>query len=144
MTAATVHHPCRRWVAGKPGSVGGRRYLLPGGNRTVAQGEYLGCDQQRGEYTAATARWRSSKPSSGRQKAKNAQVHVHADSNCRETDDRQYKVKDTDLTKLFVQLTMRCLILVRYFFHVPRERIPGGARMVNEALDRQDAPGLGI
>ena len=57
----------------------------------------------------------------------------------------EYKVKDADLKKLFIDLyNARQDFAKVTFSHVRREHNQEADRMVNEALDREDSPKLGL
>lgn len=128
-----------------PAAVG---YTIEGpGVGSVAQGEYLGQTTNNvAEYTAVIRALAKLKSLIGAERAKTAQVHIRADSELLVKQvNRQYKVKDADLMQLFVQLHNARLDFAEVTFtHVRREQNTGADRMVNEALDRQDAPGLGL
>lgn len=132
---------------GNPGPAAAGYTIEGPGIGTVEHGEYLGTTTNNvAEYTAPIRALAKLKALIGTERAKTAHVRVHADSELLVKQmNRQYKVKDADLMQLFVQLHNAVLDFGSVSFtHVPRERNKDADRMVNEALDRQDAPGLGL
>ena len=122
-------------------------YTIKGPGVTAAHGEYLGeTTNNVAEYTAVIRGLAKLKSLLGTDKAKKATVQVMADSELVVKQmNRQYKVKDPDLMQLFVQVHNALLDFGSVTFtHIPRERNQDADRMVNEALDRQNEPGLGI
>ena len=117
------------------------------GIQPVEQGEYIGEETNNvAEYTAVLRAFAKLKSLLGSERAKRARVRVFADS---ELLVRQangvYKIKDETLGKLFVKLyNARQDFGVVAFEHVPRERNRDADRMVNDALDRQGVPSLGV
>ncbi len=113
----------------------------------IMHGEYIGeTSNNVAEYTAIIRALAKLKSIIGAEKAKSARVTVRSDSELviRQMN-REYKVKDPDMMQLFVQLHNACLDFETVTFkHVLREQNRDADRMVNEALDRHGAPGLGV
>jgi ribonuclease HI len=132
---------------GNPGPAAAGYTITGPGIAPAAHGEYLGeTTNNVAEYTAVVRALVKLKALLGTDHAKRAAVHVHADSELLVKQmNRQYKVKDPDLMQLFVQVHNAMLDFGTVSFtHVPRERNRDADRMVNEALDRQGAPKLGV
>jgi ribonuclease HI len=132
---------------GNPGPAAAGYTITGPGIGSVEHGEYLGeTTNNVAEYTAAIRALAKLKALLGAERAKAAHVRVHADSELMVKQmNRQYKVKDPNLMQLFVQLHNALLDFGSVSFtHVPRERNRDADRMVNEALDRHDAPALGV
>jgi ribonuclease HI len=132
---------------GNPGpSACGYTIEGPGVGR-VEHGEYLGeTTNNVAEYTAAIRALAKLKALLGSDKSKQAHVRVHADSELLVKQvNGEYKVKNPELMKLFVELyNVRQDFASVAFAHVRREQNTGADRMVNEALDRQGIPKLGF
>ena len=113
--------------------------------RRVEQGHYLGVETNNvAEYSAAILALNKLKTLIGVERARAAHVRVMSDSELlvRQVNG-EYKVKDTELKKLFVDLyNARQDFGKITFTHVRREHNQDADRMVNEALDRQDSPKL--
>lgn len=123
-------------------------YVIEGPNiRKTEHGEYLGVTTNNvAEYMAAILALNRLKALIGVERSRAAHVRVMADSELlvRQVNG-EYKVKDIDLKKLFVDLYNARQDFARVVFtHVRREHNQEADRMVNEALDRHDVPGLGI
>jgi ribonuclease HI len=132
---------------GNPGPAAAGYTIEGPGTGLVQHGDYLGeTTNNVAEYTAVVHALAKLKALLGTDKAKAAHVRVHADSELLVKQmNRQYKVKDPGLMQLFVQVHNVMLDFGSVTFtHVRRERNQAADRMVNEALDRQDVPGLGI
>ena len=132
---------------GNPGPAAAGFTISGPGIAPVAHGEYLGeTTNNVAEYTAAIRALAKLKSLLGSDHAKKARVVVMADSELVVKQmNREYKVKDADLMKLFVQLHNAMLDFGAVAFrHIPREKNRDADRMVNEALDRQGIPKLGI
>jgi ribonuclease HI len=113
----------------------------------VEHGEYLGVATNNvAEYTAPILALAKLKSLLGTERSKQAQVQVHADSELLVKQvNGQYKVKNPELMKLFVQLyNARQDFASVTFTHLRREKNTAADRMVNEALDRQNVPGLDL
>jgi ribonuclease HI len=113
----------------------------------VAHGEYLGeTTNNVAEYTAVIRALAKLKSLLGSDKAAKATVTVKADSELLVKQmNGLYKVKNEELGKLFIQVyNARQDFDSVIFQHVPREQNQGADRMVNEALDAQGVPKLGL
>ena len=113
----------------------------------VQEGEYLGVTTNNvAEYSAAIFALHKLKSLLGSERAHQANVHVHADSELLVKQvNGEYKVKNPDLIKLFVQLhNARQDFASVSFTHVRREQNTAADRMVNKALDAQDKPELAL
>jgi ribonuclease HI len=116
-------------------------YTIEGeGIRRVEHGEYLGVATNNvAEYTAAILALVKLKTLIGAERAAAAHVRLMADSELlvRQVNG-EYKVKDPDLKKLFMELyNARQDFAKVTFTHVRREHNTDADRMVNEALDRE-------
>lgn len=121
-------------------------YIIEGPDiRRIEHGEYLGVATNNvAEYSAAILALNRLKTVIGVERAAAAHVRVMADSELlvRQVNG-EYKVKDTDLKRLFVDLyNARQDFAKVTFTHVRREHNADADRMVNEALDRKHAPQL--
>lgn len=121
-------------------------YVIEGeGIRRVEHGEYLGVATNNvAEYMAAILALNKLRSLIGAKRAGAAHVRVMADSELlvRQVNG-EYKVKDAELKKLFVDLyNARQDFAKVTFTHVRREHNTDADRMVNQALDRKDAPKL--
>lgn len=105
----------------------------------VEHGEFLGVATNNfAEYTAAIRALLKLKSLLGEEKAAHAIVHVRADSELLVKQvNGQYKVKNPEIGKLFMQLyNARQGFASVTFTHVRRAQNTHADRMVNEALDR--------
>lgn len=121
-------------------------YVIEGdGIRPVHAGHFLGVTTNNvAEYTAAILGLNRLKALIGIENARAAHVRVMSDSELlvRQVNG-EYKVKDAELKKLFVDLyNARQDFAKVTFSHVRREHNQEADRMVNEALDREDSPKL--
>jgi ribonuclease HI len=121
-------------------------YTIEGeGIRRIEHGEYLGVTTNNvAEYSAAILALNKLKSVIGAERASAAHVRLMADSELlvRQVNG-EYKVKDAELKKLFVDLyNARQDFAKVTFTHVRREANTDADRMVNEALDRKHAPQL--
>jgi ribonuclease HI len=121
-----------------PAAIG---YVIEGeGIRRVEHGEYIGIATNNvAEYTAAIFSLTKLKTLIGAERASAAHVRIMADSELlvRQVNG-EYKVKDAELKKLFVDLyNARQDFAKVTFTHVRREHNKDADRMVNEALDRE-------
>lgn len=121
-------------------------YIIEGPDiRTIEHGEYLGVATNNvAEYSAAILALNKLKTTIGAERAAAAHVRVMADSELlvRQVNG-EYKVKDAELKKLFVDLyNARQDFAKVTFTHIRREHNSDADRMVNEALDRKHAPEL--
>jgi ribonuclease HI len=121
-------------------------YTIEGeGMRRIEHGEYLGVTTNNvAEYSAAILALNKLKSVIGAERAAAAHVRLMADSELlvRQVNG-EYKVKDAELKKLFVDLyNARQDFAKVTFTHVRREANADADRMVNEALDRKHAPQL--
>lgn len=123
-------------------------YTIEGpGIGRVERGEYIGVTTNNvAEYTAVIHALAKLKSLLGSDKASQAHVRVHADSELLVKQmNGEYKVKNPELIKLFVELHNAQQDFASVSFtHVRREQNTGADRMVNEALDAKDVPGLGL
>ncbi len=132
---------------GNPGPAAAGYTIEGPGIGRVEQGDYLGYQTNNfAEYTAAIHALRKLKLLIGAEQAKSAQVRVHADSELMVKQVKgEYKVKNPELMQLFVQLhNARQDFASVSFTHIRREQNTGADRMVNEALDKQNTPHLGV
>ena len=132
---------------GNPGPAAVGFTLSGPGISPVAHGERIGeTTNNVAEYTAVIRALAKLKALIGTEQAKAARVRVLADSELLVKQmNRQYKVKDPTLMQLFVQVHNALIDFGGSTFeHIPREKNHAADRMVNEALDRTDAPGLGL
>lgn len=108
----------------------------------VEHGERIGTTTNNvAEYTAVIEALKKLKSLIGSDKAKKATVKVNADSELLVKQmNREYKVKDADLQRLFVALHN---IMIDFdsvsYRHVRREENKDADRLVNEALDHEQA-----
>lgn len=121
-----------------PAAVG---YIIEGPDiRRVEHGEYLGVATNNvAEYTAAILAIGKLRTLIGVERAGAAHVRVMADSELlvRQVNG-EYKVRDADLKKLFIDLyNVRQDFASVSFTHVRREHNTDADRMVNEVLDRE-------
>ena len=121
-------------------------YVIEGDDiRSVHAGQFLGVQTNNvAEYTAAILGLNRLKALIGVERARAAHVRVMSDSELlvRQVNG-EYKVKDVELKKLFVDLYNARQDFGRVTFaHVRREHNQQADRMVNEALDREDSPRL--
>lgn len=121
-------------------------YVIEGDDiRPVHAGHALGVATNNvAEYSAAILALGRLKAVIGIERARAAHVRVMSDSELlvRQVNG-EYKVKDAELKKLFVDLyNARQDFGKVTFSHVRREHNQEADRMVNEALDREDSPKL--
>jgi ribonuclease HI len=121
-------------------------YVIEGDNiHPVHAGHYLGVATNNvAEYSAVILGLNRLKALIGIERARAAHVRVMSDSELvvRQVNG-EYKVKDAQLKKLFVDLyNARQDFGKVTFSHVRREHNQEADRMVNEALDREDSPKL--
>ena len=132
---------------GNPGPAASGFTIEGPGITPVQHGDFLGdATNNVAEYTAVIKALAKLKSLLGTAKAKAAHVQVFADSELlvRQVN-RQYKVKNDDLGKLFIQLyNAQQDFHTVTFSHIPREKNAAADRMVNEALDRQGVPKFGF
>ena len=139
----TIH--CDGGSRGNPGPAASG-YVIEGDDiRPVRAGQYLGVTTNNvAEYSAAILGLGRLKTLIGIERARAAHVRVMSDSELlvRQVNG-EYKVKDAELKKLFVDLyNARQDFAKVTFSHVRREHNQEADRMVNEALDREDSPKL--
>lgn len=121
-------------------------YVIEGDDiRAVHAGQFLGVTTNNvAEYTAAIISLIRLKAVIGIERSRAAHVRVMSDSELlvRQVNG-EYKVKDAELKKLFVDLyNARQDFAKVTFSHVRREHNQEADRMVNEVLDREDSPKL--
>lgn len=125
---------------GNPGPAAYGFVLRGPGLPEVAVGKAIGTATNNvAEYSAVIEGLKKLKALIGADKAAKASVTVRADSELvvRQAN-RQYKVKDPNLQKLFVDLHNACMDFSAVSFsHIPREQNAAADRMVNEALDKE-------
>ena len=103
-------------------------------------GEYLGSTTNNdAEYQAIVFGLKKLKSLIGKEKAAEARVEIHADS---ELAVRQlsgtYKIMDPNIQKLFIEIWNLKLDFGNVTFtHIPREKNKAADRMVNAALDKE-------
>ena len=131
---------------GNPGPAAYGFVLRGPGIAEVAAGRAIGTATNNvAEYMAVIEGLKKLKALLGTEKAAMSSVQVRADSELvvRQAN-RQYKVKDPNLKKLFVDLHNACMDFSSVSFtHIPREQNAAADRMVNEALDGEQK-GLGL
>jgi len=123
-------------------------YIIEGDDiHVIRAGHHLGVTTNNvAEYSAAILGLGRLKAVIGAERARAAHVRVMSDSELlvRQVNG-EYKVKDAQLKKLFVDLyNARQDFGKVTFSHVRREHNQEADRMVNEALDREDSPKLEI
>ena len=123
-------------------------YVIEGEDmHPIRAGHFLGVATNNvAEYSAAILGLNRLKASLGADRARIAHVRVMSDSELlvRQVNG-EYKVKDAQLKKLFVDLyNARQDFAKVTFSHVRREHNADADRMVNEALDREDSPKLSL
>ncbi len=132
---------------GNPGPAASGYVIEGDGMHSVHHGQYLGIETNNvAEYTAAILGLNRLKAIIGTEQARMAHVRVMSDSELlvRQVNG-EYKVKDATLKKLFVDLyNARQDFAKVTFSHIRREHNQAADRMVNEALDREDSPKLGL
>lgn len=132
---------------GNPGPAASGFVIEGEGIRRTEVGQYLGeTTNNVAEYTAAILALGKLKLLIGVERARSAHVRLMTDSELlvRQVNG-EYKVKDADLKRLFVDLyNARQDFAKVTFSHVRREHNVDADRMVNEALDRQHAPRLDV
>jgi ribonuclease HI len=132
---------------GNPGPAASGYVIEGDGIRRTHHGQFLGVTTNNvAEYTAAILGLNRLKALIGVERARAAHVRVMSDSELlvRQVNG-EYKVKDAELKKLFVDLyNARQDFGKVTFSHVRREHNQEADRMVNEALDREDSPKLGL
>ena len=130
---------------GNPGPAASGYVIEGPGIRRTEQGHYLGVETNNvAEYSAAILALNKLKTLIGMERAGSAHVRIMSDSELlvRQVNG-EYKVKDVELKKLFVDLyNARQDFAKVTFTHVRREHNKDADCMVNEALDRQDSPKL--
>lgn len=128
---------------GNPGPAAAGYVIEGAGIARVEHGEYLGRQTNNfAEYTAVILALAKLKALIGADRARRAVAHVKADSELlvRQVNG-EYKVKNAQLSQLFVQLhNVRRDFGSVTFSHVRREANTAADRMVNEALDAQGIP----
>lgn len=123
-------------------------YVIEGPDiRRTEHGEYIGIATNNvAEYSAAIFALLRLKSMIGADRARAAHVRLMADSELlvRQVNG-EYKVKDANLKRLFVDLYNARQDFARVEFnHVRREHNKDADRMVNEALDREHSPTLNV
>jgi ribonuclease HI len=132
---------------GNPGPAASGYTIEGPGIGRVEHGEYLGvATNNTAEYTAVVLALAKLKALLGSDRAGKAHVRVHADSELLVKQvNGEYKVKDENLGKLFVQIyNARQDFASVSFVHIRREQNTSADRMVNEALDARDRPSLAV
>ncbi len=123
-------------------------YVIEGGAiQPIHHGQYLGITTNNvAEYTAAILGLIRLKSLIGTEQARGAHVRIMSDSELLVRQmNGEYKVKDANLKKLFVDLSNARQDFAQVSFsHIRREYNQAADRMVNEALDREDSPKLGL
>ncbi len=132
---------------GNPGPAASGYVIEGDGMHAVHHGQYLGVATNNvAEYTAAILGLVRLKALIGAEAARGAHVRVMSDSELMVRQvNGEYKVKDANLKKLFVDLHNAQQDFGKVTFsHIRREQNQAADRMVNEALDREDSPKLGL
>jgi ribonuclease HI len=107
-------------------------------------GHYIGeKTNNEAEYEAVILGLKKIKQNIGKDKAKSAEVEIYLDSEFVERQmNHQYKVKEPELQKLFLEVWNRMLDFGKVTFnHIPREKNKIADKMVNEALDERERQG---
>jgi ribonuclease HI len=107
-------------------------------------GHYIGeKTNNEAEYEAVILGLGKIKHLIGKDKAKNTEVEIYLDSEFVERQmNHQYKVKEADLQKLFLEVWNLMLDFGKVTFnHIPREKNKIADRMVNDALDEREKQG---
>ena len=108
------------------------------GQLVKSHGEYIGeTTNNEAEYRGAIAALKKLKALIGKQKAKQAEVRLNADSELMVSHMRGlYKVEHQGMQKLFLELWNLCIDFKKVSFAaVPREKNKEADAMVNQALD---------
>jgi ribonuclease HI len=104
-------------------------------------GHYIGDKtNNEAEYEAVIFGLNKIKHLIGKEKVKNIEVEIFLDSEFVERQmNHQYKVKEPDLQKLFIEVWNLMLDFGKVsFYHIPREKNKIADKMVNEALDAEE------
>lgn len=107
-------------------------------------GHYIGeKTNNEAEYEAVILGLGKIKHLIGKEKAKHTEVEIYLDSEFVERQmNHQYKVKEEDLQKLFLEVWNMMLDFGKVTFnHIPREKNKIADKMVNEALDEKERQG---
>lgn len=107
-------------------------------------GHYIGeKTNNEAEYEAVILGLGKIKHLIGKDKAKATEVEIYLDSEFVERQmNHQYKVKEEDLQKLFLEVWNLMLDFGKVTFnHIPREKNKIADKMVNEALDEREKQG---
>jgi len=110
------------------------------GGDTKEYSESIGiATNNQAEYSAAVFALKKVKQLVGKEKAKQAEVEIHLDSELLTKQvNGQYKVLDEKIQKLFLEVWNLRLDFAKVTFnHVLREKNQAADRMVNLALDRE-------
>ncbi len=129
---------------GNPGPAAAGYVIEGPGLAPVRHGDYLGVTTNNvAEYAAAINALSRLRDLLGAQKASQAAVTVHADSELLVKQvNGLYKVKNPNLGQLFLQLhNIRQSFASVTFRHVRREQNTGADRMVNKVLDEKAEQG---
>lgn len=126
---------------GNPGpSALGVVIKIPEGGPRYEYGEFIGIGtNNEAEYKAVVFALKKIKQLIGKEKAGEAAVEIHADSEllCRQLNG-QYKIMEEKIQKLFLEVWNLKLDFGEVTFkHVPREENKDADRMVNAALDKE-------
>jgi ribonuclease HI len=104
-------------------------------------GHYIGSKtNNEAEYEAVIFGLNKIKHLIGKDKVKNIEVEIFLDSEFVERQmNHQYKVKEPDLQKLFIEVWNLMLDFGSVkFYHIPREKNKIADKLVNEALDAEE------
>jgi ribonuclease HI len=109
-------------------------------------GHYIGVGEKtnnEAEYKAVILGLQKIKHILGKDKAKNMEVEIFLDSEfVAKQMKHEYKVKEPDLQKLFLEVWNLMLDFGQVTFnHIPREKNRIADKMVNEALDEREKQG---
>lgn len=142
MTEHTYHIWADGGSRGNPGQAAYGFVLKGPGIVPFEHGERIGIATNNvAEYTATIEALKKLKSLVGSDKARKETVRVHADSELLVKQmNGEYKVKDANLKKLYMELHNIILDFDAVSFtHVPREENKKADAMVNQALDRDQA-----
>lgn len=104
-------------------------------------GHYIGeKTNNEAEYEAVIFGLKKIKHLIGKEKSAKAEIEIYLDSEFVERQiNHQYKVKEPDLQKLFIEVWNLMLDFGKVnFFHIPREKNKVADKLVNQALDDEE------
>ncbi|TSC91564.1 MAG: ribonuclease HI [Parcubacteria group bacterium Licking1014_17] len=126
---------------GNPGPAAiGAVIALADGSLKKEYGEFIGqATNNEAEYQAAIFALKKLKLLVGKEKARNARVEVHMDSEFMAKQiNGEYKVEEPDIQKLFLELwNLKIGFKNISFIHLTRDKNKAADKLVNVALDRE-------